>query len=236
MKRLSILKKARLAMSVNGMIFYKMTVILFPLIYINLMFDSSGEDRLSKSIMNISGVISYGCMISMFSIFCISFVFANIKFYKTLPMTKSDIIDIAALSLVFNTVLIATGQLLGTLIFYDISIMPYFLCSDCLMLGYSSLCLPWFMKDKYAGANQRAMKNSDDDEKTVKKNTARVIIISLLYMVVQCAAIASLIFLGTDSESLSADAGMLLFDSGIGLLLFGATCMFSRKIKNAFEI
>ncbi|MGN0674650.1 MAG: hypothetical protein ACI4KG_02780 [Oscillospiraceae bacterium] len=235
MKRLSILKKARLALSVNG-ILYKMVVILFPLIYINLMFDSSAESQISKSIMNVSGVISYGCMISMFSIFCISFVFSNIKFYKTLPMTKSDIVDIAALSLVFNTILIAVGQLLGTLIFYDISIMPYFLCSDCLMLGYSSLCLPWFMKDKYAGTNQRAMRNSDDDEKTVKKNTARVIIISLLYMAVQCAAIVSLIFLGTNRESLSENVGMLLLISGIGLLLFGATCMFSRKIKNAFEI
>lgn len=235
MKRLPILKKARLALSVNG-ILYKMVTILFPLIYINLMFDSSGEDRLSKSIVNVSGIISYGCMISMFSIFCISFVFANIKFYKTLPMTKSDIIDVAALGLVFNAVLIAAGQLLGTLIFYDISIMPYFICSDCLMLGYSSLCLPWFMKDKYAGANQRAMRNSDDDEKTVKKNTARVIIISILYMVVQCAAIASIMFLGTNRASLSENVGMLLLISGIGLLLFGATCLFSRKIKNAFEM
>ena len=222
MKKLSIIKKSKLAFGVGG-IWYKFYILALSMVLINIMVD---EEVFSA----VLGGFLYGWMESTFLLISVTIPIANIKFLRALPLDHSDITDIIAINLIQSSAFMAAGQLI-LLIITDVSAIPYFLSMDCALFGISSLLIPWHMKDRFAYAT---VKNRNADEKEARRNNVRVGFITIGYMIIMAAVTIVMTYRAVISGNLSEDMIMLLIIAGAGLLLGGVVCAYSKKIKNAF--
>ncbi len=222
MKKLSAFKKIRLAFMAEGWL-EKLLVFVYPLMIFWMLFDD-------EDVFSIFGMVCYSMVISAMYVCYTSFTMANLKMYKTMPMMTEDIVDIMSLHSLIGVLLNVLMQTAALAAFGRFDMLPYFLCADCVTLAVNLLNVIWPAKDKYAYAN---VKEHKETEQVVKKKTRRAAIMATVYILSE-AAVFFLIILQGRNPDLSADAIWLSAVAAAGIIGYTVISLCVRKIKNAF--
>jgi len=222
MKKLSLLKKIRLAFMAEGWMI-KLIVMFYPLMMFATIFDD-------ESFLKIMGMVCFGLIIGSMSFVYMSMIAGNMKMYKVMPMRTADIVDVMSVHTLLGAILIAVPLIILLSLADKAELLPYFLCVDFVCLAITSTAIVWYAKDKYAYTQA---KDRTGDEADVKKNTRRVMWTALGYMFAEGAIGFIILFRSIDSE-LSADAPWLIAVSAVSLIIYTAVAFGARKIKNAF--
>lgn len=224
MKKLSLLKKLRLAFMAEGWLI-KLLIMIYPLFMFSMMFDD--ESGFLKGM----STVCYGVLIGSMSIVYLSVVTSNMKLYKTMPMKPADIVDIMSLHTLIGIIIVAIPYTVLLPLAGKLDMLPYFICTDCVFLGATSLFIIWYAKDKYVYAQA---KDRNEEESVVKKNVRRVGIISVGYMLLEGIIGFLILWQGVAAPDLSADTPWLIAVSAVGLIIYTAVALGARKIKSAF--
>ncbi len=222
MKKISLLKKIRLAFMAEGWL-TKLLVMIYPLGMFATMFDDEG-------FLMIMGMVCFGLIIGSMSFIYMAMPASNLKMYKTMPMRIADIVDIMSVHTLLGAIIIAVPLVILLPLAGKAEMLPYFLCVDFVCLAITSTAVVWYAKDKYAYVQA---KDRTGDEADVKKNTRRAMWTAFGYMFVE-GAIGFIILFQSIDANLSADAPWLIAVSAVGLIIYTAVALGARKIKNAF--
>lgn len=222
MKKLSLLKKIRLAFMAEGWII-KLIVMFYPLAMFATIFDD-------ESFLKIMGMVCFGLIIGSMSFVYMAMPAGNLKMYKVMPMRTADIVDIMSVHTLLGAILIAVPLVILLPLASKADMLPYFLCVDFVCLAIASTAVVWYAKDKYAYVQA---KDRTGDEADVKKNTRRAMWTAFGYMFVEGAIGFIILFQSIDSD-LSADAPWLIAVSAVSLIIYTAVAFGARKIKKAF--
>ena len=223
MKKLSLLKKIRLAFMADGWLI-KLLVMVYPLFMFLLIFDD--ESGFFRGM----GMFCYSVLMVSMSFVYMSTVMGNMKLYRVMPMRNTDIVDVATIHSLLGVMLISLPNIVLLPFGGKADMLPYFLCMDCVMLAVTTAAVIWYAKDKYAGAQA---KNINDDEAEVKKHTRRVAVTAVTGMLLESTA-GFLILLQAMSPDPKGDMPWLIAVSALGIIAYGVICIAARKIKNAF--
>ncbi len=222
MKKLSLLKKIRLAFMAEGWLM-KLVVMIYPLVTYSITFNDEG-------FLKIMGLVCYGLVVASMSFVYMSLPAGNLKMYKTMPMRTADITDIMFVHNLIGAVITAIPPVILFPLAGKADMLPYYLCADFVFLAISSTAVIWYAKDKYAYVQA---KDRTGDEADVKKNTRRAMWTAFGYMFVE-GAIGFIILFQSIDANLSADAPWLIAVSAVSLIIYTAVALGARKIKNAF--
>ncbi len=222
MKKLSLLKKIRLAFMAEGWLI-KLMIMFYPLMMFATIFDD-------ESFLKIMGMVCFGLIVGSMSFVYMAMPANNLKMYKTMPMRTADIVDIMSVHTLLGAILIAVPLVILLPLADKADMLPYFLCTDFAVLAISSTAIVWYAKDKYAYVQA---KDRTGDEADVKKNTRRAMWTAFGYMFVE-GAIGFIILFQSIDANLSADAPWLIAVSAVSLIIYMAVALGARKIKNAF--
>lgn len=222
MKKLSLLKKIRLAFMAEGWLI-KLIVMFYPLFMFATIFDD-------ESFLRVMGMVCFGLIVGSMSFVYMAMPAGNLKMYKVMPMRTADIVDIMSVHTLLGAILIAVPLVILLPLADKADILPYFLCVDFVCLAISSTAVVWYAKDKYAYVQA---KDRTGDEADVKKNTRRAMWTAFGYMFVE-GAIGFIILFQSIDANLSADAPWLIAVSAVSLIIYTAVALCARKIKNAF--
>ena len=224
MKKLSLLKKIRLAFMAEGWL-VKLMVMVYPLFMFAMVFDD--ESGFIKGM----GIACYGIILGSMSFAYTASPTSNLKMYKTMPMRTADIIDIMSAHTLLGAIIIYVPQAILLPLAGNADMLPYFLCTDFVCLAITSTSVIWYANDKYAYAQA---KDRTGDEAEVKKYTRRSIFRGLAYMLGSAIIGFMILWQGVTAPDLSADAPWLIAVFAIGLVIYTAVALGARKIKNAF--
>lgn len=222
MKKLSLLKKIRLAFMAEGWL-TKLLVMVYPLFTLSMFFADEG-------FIKVMGMFCFSVLNVSMAIIYMSIAMGNLKLYRVMPMRNTDIVDVITIHSFIGVVLMAIPYIILLSIAGKLDMLPYFLCMDCIFLATVSVAVLWYSKDRYAYAQPKSL---NEEEKVVKKNTNRVALTAVAYMFVGGGA-GFVVLLQTLSPDLSADAPWLIAVSAVGLIIYTAVALGARKIKKAF--
>lgn len=222
MKKLSLLKKLRLAFMAEGWMI-KLMIMIYPLMMFATIFDD-------ESFLRIMGMVCFGLIVGSMSFVYMAMPASNLKMYKVMPMRTADIVDVMSVHTLLGAILIAIPLVILLPLADKADMLPYFLCVDFVCLAITSTAVIWYAKDKYAYVQAKDRKG---DEADVKKNTRRAMWTAFGYMFVE-GAIGFIILFQSIDANLSADAPWLIAVSAVSLIIYTSVALGARKIKNAF--
>ncbi|MDE5858947.1 MAG: hypothetical protein K2H23_00920 [Oscillospiraceae bacterium] len=230
--KVSLIKKSQLTLRLSGML-PRLFVSAFALIYLLLAVSEKTDGEMSTRIIGVSGAIAYSALMSMFYSLGITINFTKIGFFKTLPLTKNDIIDTMFLDSFFSIAITAVIHSIAIAFFFSNELLPYFLCSYLAAFAFSTVLMPFCMKNKrmYNGVASAA---DSDDEKAVKKATAKGVTVSIGFMVLSVAVSSFIVMRGVTAHDPAGDAVLLTVYAASALLLSGIMIAVCHRMNTFF--
>ena len=208
--KISFVKKLRLALSSTSMR-ARFLAAVFMAFYFLLLLGSmlstrdSESDKLSDAMISISGSVGYSAFFCTIMLLLLSQGFVKIPFFKSMPLTKNDIIDAIILDILISLLVVVLCQVLCIGII-NISAVPYFICAYAAQFAFSMVLMPIYMKNKNLYTNVAFA----EDEKSRKSMIRRGALVGLGYLSVSGTAAVLIIFRGIKFCDPVADLPMLL--------------------------
>ena len=208
--KISFIKKLRLALSSTSMR-ARFLAAVFMAVYFLLLLGSllsTGDresDKLSDSMILISGSVGYSAFFCTIMLLLLSQGFVKIPFFKSMPLTKNDIIDAIILDILISILVVALCQVLCIGII-NISAVPYFICAYAAQFAFSMVLMPIYMKNKNLYTNVAFA----EDEKSRKSMIRRGALVGIGYLAVSGTAAVLIIIRGIKFCDPAADLPMLL--------------------------
>lgn len=186
--KVSFVKKLRLALATTrlrvrflGAAF--LVIYFFMLLGRSFSAGGSEAEGLSGSVISVSGTVGYSAFLCTIMILLVGQGFVKLPFYRSMPLTKNDIIDAIILDILMSVLVIVLCQLL-CVGFMNISALPYFICAYAVQLAFSMVLMPIYMKNKSMYTNASLL----EDDKLRKRTMRRDAFLGIGYLAVSGTA------------------------------------------------
>lgn len=225
--KISLARKIRLSFSTDG-ILNKLCAGFLPVIYLLWIFMCESSDAIGQTSALAATIFVCELCLALYFLVSFSFSFSGLKFMKTLPLTKSDIIDIAGIGLVTTAVFSFVGQIAMALLCKKPDILPYLICMDTVMIAIASLLMPFYMKTNYT-------KSDRSDGSEFKKKIVKSVCLIIVYFLIQAAAVGIIVYRAAFKADPAKDMVWLIAAAAVAFAVFALLLAVCRRLKISFE-
>lgn len=233
--KVSFVKKLRLAFAATSMRIRLLSAAFLAVYYFMLLGSSlsaagSEAEGLSGAVISVSGTVGYSAFLCTIMILMVGQGFVKLPFYRSMPLTKNDIIDAIILDILMSVLVIVLCQTLCIGIM-NIYAVPYFICAYAAQFATSMILMPLYMKNKNMYTNAALL----EDDKLRKQTMKRGALLGIGYLAVSGTPAALIIIRGLKVCDPIADLPLLLGIFAASVLMSCILTAACHRIENFGE-